>query len=165
VTELRDSAIWAATCELEARVLRNDARPFLLRSSLPWLVSLATSALCFVMGYPVLPWVLLAVGVIPPLLTALVVRGGGHLMLEADGFTYRALQLRTHTVSVHGDWNTCAEFVATPGSPLVAPHVTWTRSDGSRGGTFIPGTGGLPPEDLAVLLNRYRQRYARPAPA
>jgi hypothetical protein len=80
VTELRDSSIWAATCDLTAQVLRNDRRP---------------------------------------------------LLVPADHRSLRS-----------------------------AGHVVWTGADGRPRGGFLPGAGGLPPEDLAVLLNRYRQRFA-----
>jgi hypothetical protein len=112
VTELRDTAIWAATCDLKAQVLRNAGRP--------------------------------------------LVRAPGHLMLEADGFTYRVAGR-----ALSRAWDDCGEFHVVPARLFAAAHVAWPSADGGRGGAFLAGAGRLPAEDLAVLLNRYRQRYAR----
>jgi hypothetical protein len=158
VAELRDSAIWAATCDLKAQVLRNDRRPILARAVVPWLAIAAIGLGTTAFGHPILGWVLVGVGVVPPLLMLLAVRDSGHLILEADGFTYRALAGRALT----GGWNACGTFNVVPGSLRAARHVAWTTPDGAHGGAFLPGAGNLAPEDLAVLLNRYRQRFASP---
>jgi hypothetical protein len=157
VAELRDSSIWAATCDLKAQVLRNDRRPILVRAVLPWLVSVAAGLAALAMGHPIVGGVLVVAGVVPPVLILLGVRQAGHLMVEADGFTYRPPAGRV----LNGDWNACEEFRAVRRSPRAAGHVAWAGVDGAPGGAFLPGAGGLQPEDLAVLLNRYRQRFAR----
>jgi len=129
VPELRDTAIWASTCDLTAQVLRNA--PLRWRRSRP-----------------------------------------GHLMLEGDGLTYRGPLGRTVSLQ----WSECGPFrvVRAPlgGAGYVAfaseelrrrsPRPAgWTRrATGDCDGAFPPGTAGLPPEDLAVLLNRYRARFA-----
>jgi hypothetical protein len=157
VAELRDSSIWAATCDLKAQVLRNDRRPILVRAVLPWLVPVAAGLAVSAVGHPIVGGVLVAAGVVPPMLILLGMRQAGHLMVEADGFTYRPLAGRV----LNGDWNACGEFRAVRRSPRAAGHVAWVGGDGAPGGAFLPGAGGLEPEDLAVLLNRYRQRFAR----
>ncbi|HEY6795941.1 MAG TPA: hypothetical protein VI248_14790 [Kineosporiaceae bacterium] len=157
VTELRDSSIWAATCDLKAQVLHNDRSPVLARAAVPWVVLVALGVVVSAVGSAVVGGVLIALGVIPLVLLLAVVRQAGHLMLEADGFTYRPPVGRT----LSGEWDACGAFRAVPGSLRVAGHVAWKGTDDRPGAAFLPGAGGLPPEDLAVLLNRYRQRFAR----
>jgi hypothetical protein len=157
VTELRDSTIWAATCELKAQVLRNDRRPVLVRAAVPWVVLVAAGVAVLAVGSAVVGGILITLGVVPLVLLLTVLRQAGHLMPEADGFTYRPPVGRM----LHGEWDTCGGFHAVHGSLRAAGHVTWTGTDDRPGGTFLPGSGDLPPEDLALLLNRYQQRFAR----
>jgi hypothetical protein len=155
VSELRDSAIWAATCTLKAQVLQNAGRPLLVRSAAPGaaVVVLGLVALSVV---PVVGVLLVGFGLLPVLAGAVVSRRPGHLMLEADGFTYRAVGGRT----VGRAWTDCGGFRAVQ-PPLGLPgHVAWAGRGGAPGGAFLPGAGGLPAEDLAVLLGRYRDRFA-----
>jgi hypothetical protein len=112
VAELRDTAIWAATCTLKAQVLANAARRG--------------------------------------------VRDPGYLMLEADGFTYRL----PGGLTTSRQWSDCGEFSVARSVLRRSGHVTWSARDGDRGGAFLPGAADLPAEDLAVLLGRYRERFA-----
>jgi len=57
-------------------------------------------------------------------------------------------------------WQSCGEFAVVRSGLRPAGHVGWAGAAGGKPGGFLPGAGGLPPEDLAVLLNRYRQRFA-----
>jgi hypothetical protein len=165
VSELRDSAIWAATCDLTARVLRNDPRPAAARAALPGagLVTIGV-ALLFVLP-AVVGLLVVAVGILLLLAGAVVFAAGsstagsgtaGHLMLEADGFTYRAFTAPAVTMG----WRDCGRFDAVPSRWTSGARVAWTGGGAGTPGALLPGAGGLPADDLAVLLNRYRQHFA-----
>jgi hypothetical protein len=156
VTDLRDSAIWAATCDLRAQVLRNARRPVVVRFVVRGVVLVAAGLVAFAVMPAIVGGVLVVLGLVPVVLGLVVVRDPGHLMLEADGFTYRSLAGRV----MSRRWQDCGGFRVVRSPLRTAGHVAWLSADGGPGGAFLPGTGSLPREDLAVLLNRYRQRFA-----
>lgn len=83
-------------------------------------------------------------------LTAQVLRGKGYVILESDGFTYRA---SPRAVPVSKSWDECGGFTVRTGLLRRAGAVAWS------GGTLPPGAGGVGAKALAVLMNRYRARY------
>ena len=158
MTELRDSAIWAATCELKAQVLRNLRRPIVLGFVGRGLVLVAAGLVALAIAPPVVGVVLAVLGLVPLVAGPLVVRDVGHLMLEADGFTYRSFAGRAVTRA----WGDCDTFRVARSRLPSGGHVVWSTPDGAPGGGFLPGAGGVPEEDLATLLNRYRERFSPP---
>jgi len=155
VTELRDSAIWAATCDLKAQVLHNAGRPLLLRSAVPGLGLVALGLVALAVAPAVVGLLVVAVGIVALLPGLIAARDPGHLMLEADGFTYRLVGGRVVSLP----WEACGPFRAVR-SARSGGHVMWNAPDGGRGGALLPGAAGLPADDLAVLLERYRERFA-----
>ena len=155
MTELRDSAIWAATCDLKAQVLPNEGRPLLVRSAVPGLVLVAVGLVALAVAPAVVGLLVVAVGIVAVLPGLVAARAPGHLMLEADGFTYRLVGGRVVSLP----WEACGPFRAVR-SVRSGGHVAWQAPDGGRGGALLPGAAGLPAEDLAVLLERYRERFA-----
>ena len=156
MTDLRDSAIWAATCDLKARVLPNARGPLVGRAVVRGVTLVVAGVVALALAPAIVGQVLVVMGLLLAALGAAVARTPGHLLVEADGFTWRTLAGRTTTQA----WERCGDFHVVGARRGSAGRVAWRGADGGPGAAFLPGTGSLPPEDLAVLLNRYRQRFA-----